>query len=78
MEQMNLSDYKEFTNLCKLRFANSFIMGRDPVELGNERNINHPLCGCAVYVIQKNHLSIYNEVVQAEIINERKGDFNGK
>lgn len=42
------------------------------------RNINHPLCGCAVYVIQKNHLSIYNEVVQAEIINERKGDFNGK
>ena len=21
------------------------------------RNINHPLCGCAVYVIQKNHLS---------------------
>lgn len=55
-----------------------FIMGRDPVELGNERNINHPLCGCAVYVIQKNHRSIYNEVVQAEIINERKGDFNGK
>ena len=55
-----------------------FIMGRDPVELGNERNINHPLCGCAVYVIQKNHLSIYNEVVQAEIITERKGDFNGK
>lgn len=54
------------------------IMGRDPVELGNERNINHPLCGCAVYVIQKNHRSIYNEVVQAEIINERKGDFNGK
>ena len=42
------------------------------------RNINHPLCGCAVNVIQKNHLSIYNEVVQAEIINERKGDFNGK
>lgn len=78
MEQMNLSDYKEFTNLCKLRFANSCFMGRDPVELGNERNINHPLCGCAVYVIQKNHLSIYNEVVQAEIINERKGDFNGK
>lgn len=33
------------------------------------RNINHPLCGCTVYVIQKNHLSIYNEVVQAEIIN---------
>ena len=55
-----------------------FIMGRDPVELGNERNINHPLCGCAVYVIQKNHRSICNEVVQAEIINERKGDFNGK
>ena len=61
-----------------LHLLNFFIMGRDPVELGNERNINHPLCGCAVYVIQKNHLSIYNEVVQAEIINERKGDFNGK
>ena len=22
------------------------------------RNINHPLCGCAVFVIQKNHLSV--------------------
>lgn len=61
-----------------LHLLKIIIMGRDPVELGNERNINHPLCGCAVYVIQKNHLSIYNEVVQAEIINERKGDFNGK
>ena len=22
------------------------------------RNINHPLCGCTVFVIQKNHLSV--------------------
>ncbi len=27
--------------------------------------INHPLCGCASIVIQKNHLSVYNRVVQA-------------
>ena len=66
----------EYVWISHIRYF--FIMGRDPVELGNERNINHPLCGCAVYVIQKNHRSIYNEVVQAEIINERKGDFNGK
>lgn len=26
---------------------------------------NHPLCGCALVVIQKNHLSMYNKVVQA-------------
>lgn len=31
----------------------------------HERNINHPLCGCATFVIQKNHLSDYNKVVQA-------------
>ena len=49
-------------------------MGRiDPVECmrdsrkrnEHERNINHPLCGCATFVIQKNHLSDYNKVVQA-------------
>ena len=27
--------------------------------------INHPLCGCASIVIQKNYLSVYNKVVQA-------------
>ena len=27
--------------------------------------INHPLCGCASNVIQKNYLSVYNRVVQA-------------
>ena len=27
--------------------------------------INHPLCGCATDVIQKNYLSVYNRVVQA-------------
>ena len=26
---------------------------------------NHPLCGCASIVIQKNYLSVYNKVVQA-------------
>ena len=29
---------------------------------GSVRNINHPLCGCAMYVIQKNHLSAIIEV----------------
>ena len=42
--------------------AHPFVMGRiDPVEYvgvshqrnGNVRNINHPLCGCAMLVIQK-------------------------
>ena len=32
--------------------------------------INHPLCGCASIVIQKNYLSVYNKVVQAIL---RKG-----
>ena len=41
------------------------------------RNINHPLCGCAVIVIQRNHLYVYNRGVQATI-KERKGDFNGE
>ncbi len=35
-----------------------FYVGYDPVEHARVRNINHPLCGCAVYVIQKNHLSV--------------------
>ena len=30
-----------------------------------DETINHPLCGCASIVIQKNYLSIYNKVVQA-------------
>ena len=41
------------------------------------RNINHPLCGCAVIVVQRNHLYVYNRGVQATI-KERKGDFNGE
>ena len=28
--------------------------------------LNHPLCGCASVVIQKNYLSVYNKVVQAK------------
>lgn len=28
-----------------------YIMGHDPVEHACVRNINHPLCGCAVKVI---------------------------
>jgi hypothetical protein len=41
------------------------------------RNINHPLCGCAVFVIQKNHLSVIIRLFKP-IYNERKGDFNGQ
>lgn len=41
------------------------------------RNINHPLCGCAVFVIQKNHLSVIMRLFKP-IYNERKGDFNGQ
>ena len=33
---------------------------------------NHPLCGCASIVIQKNHLSVTIEVVQASIITKGK------
>ena len=33
------------------------------MEMGE--TINHPLCGCASIVIQKNYLSVYNRVVQA-------------
>lgn len=29
------------------------------------RNKDHPLCGCASKVVQKNYLSDYNKVVQA-------------
>ena len=38
--------------------------------------LNHPLCGCATYVIQKSPFQ-YNRAVQATI-NERKGDFMAK
>lgn len=41
------------------------------------RNRNHPLCGCAVIVIQKNHLSVIMRLFKP-IYNERKGDFNGQ
>lgn len=60
-------------------------MGRiDPVEYvgvsqqrnGNMRNINHPLCGCAKFVIQKSPFR-YNRGVQATI-RERKGDSMAK
>ncbi len=39
------------------------------------RNINHPLCGCAVFVIQKNHLSTIMRMFKPKY-SERKGDFN--
>ena len=29
-----------------------YCVGHDPVEHASVRNINHPLCGCAVFVIQ--------------------------
>lgn len=51
--------------------------GHDPVEHACVRNINHPLCGCAVFVIQKNHLSAIMRLFKP-IYNERKGDFNGQ
>ena len=51
--------------------------GRDPVEHVYVRNSNHPLCGCAVFVIQKNHLSVIIRLFKP-IYNERKGDFNGQ
>ena len=41
------------------------------------RDINHPLSGCAVFVIQKNHLSVIMRLFKP-IYNERKGDFNGQ
>src|SRR5574344_1232696 len=33
---------------------------------------NHPLCGCASIVIQKNHLPVTIEVVQASIVTKGK------
>ena len=33
------------------------------MEMGE--TINHPLCGCASIVIQKNYLSVYTKVVQS-------------
>ena len=41
------------------------------------RDINHPLCGCAVFVIQKKHLSVIMRLFKP-IYNEGKGDFNGQ
>ena len=38
----------------------------------NVRNINHPLCGCAVNVTQKNHLLRYNKGVQAVLITKER------
>lgn len=52
-------------------------MGRDPVEHASVRNINHLLCGSAVFVIQKNHLSVIMRLFKP-IYNERKGDFHGQ
>ena len=37
----------------------------------------HPLCGCEVCVIQKNHLSAIIRLFKP-IYSERKGDFNGQ
>ena len=55
--------------------AGTSVVGRiDPVEYvgvsqqrnGNMRNINHPLCGCVTFVIQKSPFH-YNRGVQATI-----------
>ncbi len=51
--------------------------GHDPVEHANVRNINQSLCGCAVFVIQKNHLSVIMRLFKP-MYNQRKDDFNGQ
>jgi hypothetical protein len=50
--------------------GDSLIYGFSQLSTQSVRNINHPLCGCEVKVIQRNHLPIYNQGVQAKI---RKG-----
>ena len=57
-----------FTNKKRIAMRGNpflFYVGHDPVEHVSVRNINNPLCGCAVFVIQKNHLSVIILDVQA-------------
>ena len=49
-----------WTLVCFAHWSFSLIR---KMEMGE--TINHPLCGCASIVIQKNYLSVYNKVVQA-------------
>ena len=49
-----------WTLVCWAHWSFSLIR---KMEMGE--TINHPLCGCASIVIQKNYLSVYNRVVQA-------------
>ena len=58
----NLTPFAVVVHLIQVDSGGDFLMGRiDPVECvgvsrqrnGNVRNINHPLCGGATYVIQK-------------------------
>ena len=49
-----------WTLVCWAHWSFSLIR---KMEIGE--TINHPLCGCASIVIQKNYLSVYNKVVQA-------------
>ena len=53
-------------------------MDPDPIELAKRAKYQPLDMRVRDVCYTKNHLSIYKEVVQAEIINERKGDFNGK
>ena len=60
-------DYRGFIHLFlimdfSLLRASEFFVFR---KMKMPETINHPLCGCASKVIQKNYLSVYNKVVQA-------------
>ena len=46
------------------------LWGRDPVE--RSETLNHPLCGCALNVIQKNSPICYNKVVQVLSITKER------
>lgn len=53
------------------------VMGRNPAELAKCAKYKQPLCGRAVYVIQKNHLFVIIRLFKP-IYNERKGNFHGQ
>ena len=50
-----------FMDFSLLRASEFFVFRK----MKMPETINHPLCGCASIVIQKNYLSVYNKVVQA-------------
>lgn len=79
-EKINIQERGYFVNSCVLFVWVVPLLSMQRVsQQRNEqmRNINHPLCGCAVFVIQKNHLSVIIRLFKP-VYNERKGDFNGQ